>query len=917
MSEPLLLTKFYIPPPRPNIVRRPRLIERLNEGLAKGCKLTLISASAGFGKTTLISEWAAGLGCPVAWLSLDEGDSDPHRFLTYLIAALQTITPGIGKGASAVLQSPQPPPIETILTALINDIIPLSDSFILVLDDYHVIDSRRIDASKSVDQASTDFDAALTFLIEHAPPQLRLVITTREDPRLPLPRLRTRGQLAELRAAELRFTSAEAAEFLNLVMGLNLSDADIAALESRTEGWIAGLQLAALALQGQSMQGKQTLTGFIQSFTGSHRFVLDYLVEEVLQRQTAEVQAFLLRTAILGRLCGQLCDAVLPSPAGTGQKTLEHLEHVNLFIVPLDNERRWYRYHHLFRDLLGQRLGEHCTAEEITALHIRASEWFENNGLMLEAFQHAAAANDVDRAERLMESRVMGLHLRSVTSTILNWLDTLPASVLDARPLLRVRSVSLALMAWRITGLEEKLRAAEAVVAAALERSPLDARARDLSGQIACVRATLALTRYDTQTMLTQSRRALEYLHPENHRFLFTANWAFASANLLLGNRVAAAQACQQALAFSQKSGSMFSRMLATTILGNLQKMDNQLHQAAETYRHVLELAGDNPTPNAGQVHLNLAEIYYEWNDLETAEREGKQSQELMRQYGLLIDRFILAEVFIARLQLARGDVGGAVDRLAEAERSAHQKNFLLRLPDIAAVQVLILIQQGQLAKAEQLARQYELPLSQAQVFIAQQNPPAALALLAPLRQQMEAKGWADELLKVMVLEALALQAQGEKDRAAQVLGEALALAEPGGFVRIFVDQGEAMRSLLRGLVEKQSRDQEHPQSGYAGRLLPAFQQPMTVPKPAKMQQKTEMIEPEVQPAKNRLVEPLSDRELEVLRLLRSELAGPEIARQLIVSPNTFRTHTKNIFSKLGVNNRRAAVRRAEDLDLF
>ena len=309
--------------------------------------------------------------------------------------------------------------------------------------------------------------------------------------------------------------------------------------------------------------------------------------------------------------------------------------------------------------------------------------------------------------------------------------------------------------------------------------------------------------------------------------------------------------------------------------------------------------------PNAGQVQLNLAEIYYEWNDLETAEREGKQSQELMRQYGLLIDRFILAEVFIARLQLARGDVGGASDRLAEAERSARQKNFLLRLPDIAAVQVLVLIQQGQLTKAQQLAQQYELHLSQAQVFIAQQNPPAALALLAPLRQQMESKGLADELLKVMVLEALALQAQDEKDRAAQVLGEALALAEPGGFVRIFVDQGEAMRSLLRGLIEKQSHDQENAQSGYADKLLPAFQQPMTVPNPANMQQTTEMIEP------------LSDRELEVLRLLRSELAGPEIARQLIVSLNTFRTHTNNIFNKLGVSNRRAAVRRAEELDLF
>ena len=890
---PILVTKLYIPPPRVKIVPRSRLIEQLNEGLHSGHKLTLISAPAGFGKTTLVSEWGAVCERPVTWLSLDEGDNDLTRFLTYFIAALQAITANIGAGGLAVLQSPQPPSTESILTSLLNEITAIPVRFILVLDDYHVIDSQPV-------------DEALTFLLNHLPPQMHLVIATREDPPLPLARLRARAQLTEVRAADLRFTPAEAAEFLNRVMDLNLSAENITTLETRTEGWIAGLQLAALALQGTiSMQGHHSAS-FIKSFTGSHHFVLDYLVEEVLEKQPDPILTFLLRTSILDRLCGPLCDAIqasLPVSAREtpDQKVLEYLARANLFTVPLDNERHWYRYHHLFGNLLRRRLEQSCTAEEIAELHIRASEWFEDNGLMLEAFRHAASANDVERAERLMESRAMGLHLRSVSSTILNWLDTLPASVLDARPLLRVRSVTLALMAWRVAGVEEKLRAAEAAVAAALERSPLDVRARDLSGQIACARATLALTRYDTQAMLTQSRRALEYLHPENHTFLFTANWAFASANLLLGNRLAAAQACQQALACSQKSGSIFSRMQATTILGNIQRMDNQLYQAAETYRRVLELAGDNPIPNAGQVQLNLAEIYYEWNDLETAERQGIQSQELMRQYGQLIDRFIMSEVFIAHIQLARGDVGGASDRLAEAERSARQKNFLLRLPDIAATQVLVLIQQGQLAKAEQLAQQYELPLSQARVLIAQENPSAALALLNPLRQEMEAKGWADELLKVMVLQAVALQAHSEKEKAAQVLVEALALAEPGGFVRIFVDEGEATRLL----IANQSRNRDHPLSDYAGKLLAAFVHPATAPKSANIQQKTDMIEP------------LSERELEVLRLLRSDLSGPEIAQQLIVSLNTVRTHTKNIFNKLGVNNRRASVRRAEELGLF
>jgi LuxR family maltose regulon positive regulatory protein len=334
MPTPILATKLYIPPLRPNVVIRPRLLERLNEGLHR--KLTLISAPAGFGKTTLVSEWVEGIERPAAWLSLDEGDNDPARFLTYLVAALQTIAATIGEGVSGVLHSPQPPPTEAILTALLNDIATISDHFVLVLDDYHVLDAKPI-------------DHALTFLLEHLPPQMHLVIATREDPQLPLARLRARGQLTELRATDLRFTLSEAAGFLNQGMGLNLSAEDIAALETRTEGWIVGLQLAAI-----SMQGHQDSTSFIKSFTGSHHFVLDYLVEEVLQQQPESIQTFLLRTSILDRLCGSLCDAVLLNPSVSGQETLEYIEHANLFLVPLDNERRWYRYHHLFADLLRQ-----------------------------------------------------------------------------------------------------------------------------------------------------------------------------------------------------------------------------------------------------------------------------------------------------------------------------------------------------------------------------------------------------------------------------------------------------------------------------------------------------------------------------------------------------------------------------------
>jgi LuxR family maltose regulon positive regulatory protein len=395
VPAPILATKLYIPPSRRSVVLRPRLVERLNEGLAAGHRLTLVSAPAGFGKTTLVSDWVAGCGRPAAWLSLDEGDSDPSRFLTYLIAALQTIGAGIGEGVLAVLQSPQPPPPESTLTALLNDIAAIPSDLVLVLDDCHVLDAKAV-------------DDALAFLVEHLPPQVHLVIATREDPALPLARLRARGQLTELRGSDLRFTPDEAAAFLNQVMDLDLSTDEVGALEGRTEGWIAGLQLAAL-----SLQGREDAAGFIASFAGSHHFVLDYLVEEVLQRQSEPVQAFLLRTSILDRLCGPLCDVVLLDASAPGQETLEYLDRANLFLIPLDSERRWYRYHHLFADLLRQRRRQNITPGNAAELHIRASQWYEDNGLDIEAFHHATAANDIERAERLINGGGIPQHSRA------------------------------------------------------------------------------------------------------------------------------------------------------------------------------------------------------------------------------------------------------------------------------------------------------------------------------------------------------------------------------------------------------------------------------------------------------------------------------------------------------------------------
>jgi LuxR family maltose regulon positive regulatory protein len=414
MSTPVLATKLYAPLSQPGVVPRPRLTEWLNEGLHR--KLTLISAPAGSGKTTLVGEWVAGVERPAAWLSLDEGDNDPTRFLTYLVAALQTVAPDIGESVLGVLGSPQPPPTESLLTALLNETTTVPDDFVLVLDDYHVVDARAI-------------DDALVFLLEHLPPRMHLVIATREDPHLPLARLRARGQLTELRASDLRFTLSEAAEFLNSVMGLGLSAEDIAALESRTEGWIAGLQLAAL-----SMRGREDVAGFIRAFTGSHRFVLDYLVEEVLQRQPERVRSFLLQTSILDRLSGPLCDTLTGGKDGRGM--LEALERGNLFVFPLDDERQWYRYHHLFADVLQARLMQEQPGHA-PPLHQRASGWYERNGSPTDAIRHALAAEDFERAAGLVELAVLEM-LGSSQETLYRWLMALPDEVVRARPVLSV-----------------------------------------------------------------------------------------------------------------------------------------------------------------------------------------------------------------------------------------------------------------------------------------------------------------------------------------------------------------------------------------------------------------------------------------------------------------------------------------------
>ncbi len=893
MTTSILVTKLFIPPTRPELVPRPRLIEQLNAGLHR--KLTLISAPAGFGKTTLVTEWLDNLRVDakkenrieerIAWLSLDEGDNDLVRFLTYFIAALNQIE-GIdaifGKGVLAMLQSPQPPPMETILTSLINEIAAISVRIIFILDDYHLIEAQPI-------------HDLLPFLLEHLPPQMHLVIATREDPHLPLARLRATDQLTELRATDLRFTSSEAAEFLNQVMGLGLSAEDITALETRTEGWIAGLQLAAI-----SLQGKEDTTKIIKSFSGSHRLVLDYLFEEVLEQQPESVQIFLLQTAILDRLTGSLCDAITGQE--NGQETLETLEQANLFIVPLDEERRWYRYHHLFADLLRHRLHQSAASSseeesgDVAELHKRASLWYEDNGLEIEAFQHAAAANDFEDAARLVEGDGMPLTFRGEAVPVLNWLASLPTLVLDARPSLWVTYASALNFTGQPAAAEQKLQAAEA----ALEGIEPDARTNDIVGHIAAIRAMLAIGQNQSETIIAQSRRALMYLHPDNLPVRTTMTWTLGHAYHLQGDRAAASRAYTEVISISQASGNIISTLAATTGLGDIQESKNQLYLAAESYRRGLLLFGDQQQLAAVGAYLGLARVLYEWNDLDAAGQHGQQSIQLARQLES-IDAFAVCGVFLARLKITQGDAAGAVAILAEAEQFVRQHNFMHRMPEVAAAQVLTLLHQGNLAAAAHLAEKHELPISQARVHLAQGDMSAALAVLRPLRRQVEAKGWEDGRLKVMVLQAVALHAHGEKEQAAQLLGDALALAEPGGFIRTFVDEGPPMAHLLYEALSRGIAPD------YIRRLLTAF--PIDEPE--------QPDSSKMQASKSGLVESLSERELEVLQLIAEGLTNQEIASRLFLSQNTVKVHTRNIYGKLGAHHRADAVARARALGIL
>lgn len=924
MSTPLLATKLYIPPSRLNAVLRPRLIERLNAGLHR--KLTLIAAPAGFGKTTLVSAWVAGCDRPAAWLSLDAEDSDLTRFLAYLIAAIQTIAPNVGSGLVGALESPQPPPTEALLTALLNNITTLPHQVVLVLDDYHLIESQAV-------------DQALGFLLDHLPPQMHLVMVTREDPPLPLARLRVRDQLTELRAADLRCTPAEAAAFLSQVMDLDLAPADVAALETRTEGWIAGLQLAAL-----SMRGRADLTQFVQAFAGDNRYIVDYLVEEVLQRQPERVRSFLLQTAILDRLHGPLCDAVTGQADSSAR--LEALERSNFFVVPLDDTRDWFRYHHLFADVLAMHLRAELP-DQVATLHRRASAWYEQHGSVADAIRHALAAEDFAHAANLIELAVPAMRRRRQEAMVLGWLKALPDELIHRRPVLSVYYAGALLASGELMGVEERLRNAERWLesAADMHARPDSAGSRPtatsnehlivvdhaafrgLPGAIAVYRAGQALARGDVPETVTYARRALDLVLEDDLLMRGAAAALLGLACWTSGDLETAYRSYAAGMAQLQMAGNIADAIGGALALADIRIVQGRLHEAMQTYQRGLQLAteqqpeGTRPVlRGTADMYVGMSELYREYDDLQAATQHLLRSQEQGEHLGFPQHPY-RRRVAMARIQEAHGDLEGALGLLEEAER-LYVSDFYPDVRPVTALKTRVWIKQGQLGdalgwvRAQGLSAQDDLSylrefehitLARIRLACAQRDRAdgsidEAIGLLQRLLHAAEVGERTGHVIEILVLQALAHQTQGDIPTALVSLERALTMAEPEGYVRMFVDEGQLMAALLREAAARGVMP------NYTDRLLAAYE--------AEQQTSTGTSPLRTSPASQPLIEPLSQRELDVLRLLKTELSGPEIARELIVSLSTLRTHTKNIYTKLGVNSRRAAVRRAEELDL-
>ena len=909
MTTDLLASKLYFPPHRQDLVQRPRLLESLDAGL-RG-KVTLVSAPAGFGKTTIVSEWIRNCGHPTAWLSLDRNDNDLSRFLIYLIAALQRIKPGIGADVQAVLEESLPPHVEILLTRLIREMERLPGKSIIVIDDYHLIDSKPV-------------HDVINFMIEYLPSTIHLVITGRADPPLPISRLRVQGELNEVRTSQLRFTKKELTTLLNDLMGFDLSPDGIAALEARTEGWIASLKLAAL-----SMQGRKDRPEFISEFSGSHRYVIDYLVDEVMARQPEEVQTFLLRTSILDRFCAPLCEFV----AGISKDIaiIEFLDHSNLFLVPLDDHREWYRYHHLFADFLSQRLRE-SEREGIPELHRRASQWFENEGLVDEAIQHALAAGDFESATRLVDGIAADLVMRRESFKLVKFVEQLPSDMCRGYPMLCIWH------AWALLfmGQMQKVEPVLSFVEANSQKMP----GVPDPGFITAVRAVLANQEGDLLKSLRLSEQALEEMStasPDRITLILRGTiviWLGLN-HRLLGNFDTARQLFMQAAELNEKAGNFYAAFLSLELLAELAVVCGQLHQALELYTSGLRLAqnwkntGGKPQRliAAAGPQLGIGRVLYQWNDLDGAAAHIWHSAELFELGDIWGTKD--SYTMLAYLRQAQGEFETSAELFSKViaikDTIIVRRSSTTDLPSLAKLAILLgrarpemdylLTEVRRLVERRGVSADDEVDFSSpadyprefdyselAYLLIAKGRAAEALPLLTRLLEAaitMERHG--DEI-RYLVMIALAQHALGNTQAALDSLRRALILAEPQGYVRLFVDEGRPMAELLRLAVSHRVSPD------YAGKLLAAF--------PGHVQDAIP-IDKERTAQAQLLAEPLSEREIEVLRLMAEGYKYQEIAARLVVSINTVRHHTRNVYGKLDANNRTQAIGKARALNLL
>jgi ATP/maltotriose-dependent transcriptional regulator MalT len=895
-SEPLLRTKLFIPQVRSNQISRPRLFELLEGSLDKA--LILVSAPAGYGKTTLLSNWLRETRIPSAWLSLDKRDNDPVHFLQYFLSALHQIVPTVGLDLLDMLHGIQPPPFEALLSLVVNDIDQHPVPCVLVLDDFHVIEAQPI-------------LEMLCFLLDHMPHQMRLVLLSRTDPPLPLSRLRVRDQLLDVRLDQLRFTRDEIAVFLNGVMGLELTAPDIAAMEVRTEGWIAGLQLAAL-----SMQSCRDVHGFVSAFTGSHYYIMDYLAEEVLRFQPQAVSTFLLQTSILDSMCASLCHAVVAEnttgPADS-QARLETLEQMNLFLIPLDAERRWYRYHHLFADVLRRRL-EHQYPDQLPELHQRASKWYEQNNFLPEAIQHALEAGDLDRAACLVEQNGCYLLMSGEVHTLLGWIEALgaPARVC---PMLAIQKAWALTLAGSLDQVDRALQEAERLVLPA-EGAP---DFKTLLGTIAADRAFLASYQGDISLAVDFARQALEFL-PDNEplpqSMRSVANLILAEAGWMDGNLQQAGQIYAEAIRNCQAASDIPMLITNKANLADILFEQGQLEQAARIYSEILQIAlrpDGRRSPSVANVYAKLSGLAYECNDLAAAARAARQCIAICQLWG---NAGLHAEacIILARVEYALGNLESAQNALRLAERLVDECRLSPRQTGwLQSALARLWLSQGNPERAadfllnrglsiESTKDDIEIPylrgpeyLLLVRLSLQREEYDHALALSRRLLQKFEAGGRMGLVIEVLVLQALAFQAKKDLPQALAILARAISLAQPEGYRRVFLDEGKPLARLLALFISQRT------EAGYAAELLSQIR-----------------VDPgQVQPPSQSLIEPLSLRELEVLRLIEAGNSNQEIAANLFISIPTVKRHISNIFAKLGVKSRTQALALSKELDLL